>query len=425
MHPWYDEETFRGLDHVREVLILSGDIQYNLGDTAICLVEIRLVRKMFPDCEIVVLGKLPSFPGGFEGVRFCHLFTLGALRAMRTAQAVLWGGGQLLQGNRSRIKIPYWACVVLLLRLLRKRIMGFAQGVGPLPLKFDRVLTRFTVSCTEVFTVRDEASLRTLNEINVPRGKIFLTADPALILRSDAAGYEAQTHNPQITPQLDQMVSDRPILGVSLRYTHHHRLSRIIPFQFLPLSMRRKAFESEDFCGFLTIMSDLCDRLIEKFRLGITFVPMYYAPWESDVRVAEALAQQMRCKDQVNIFKPSRGVEEIPQLFQRVDAFLGTPMHSTILSIAQCVPTVALHYEPKGRDFFKQIEQQRWTFPLEEIGTPEGPDRLFNLICDLWQEREQIRADLHRTIPNVKKRAMSNADHLSAFLNFHREKGRD
>ncbi len=405
------------------VLILAGDTRYNLGDTAICLAVVRLVRKVCPDSEIVVWGKRPCFPRGFEGVRFYSPFSLGALWTLLGAQAVLWGGGQLLQGNRSRTKLLYWTCVVTLIRLLRKRIMGFAQGVGPLSLKFDRVLARFAVSCTEVLTVRDLGSLRTLEEINAPRGKIFLTADPALILFQEVNGNGRSLQEPEADSQLHPDRHPTPTMGISLRYTHHHRSNRIIPFQFLPVCMRRKAFESEDFYNFLAIMGCLCDRIVEELRAGITFVPMYYAPWETDVIIAESLARHMSHKDRFRIFRPSGGVEEISEVLQQVDAFVGTPMHATIFSTSHHVPTLALHYEPKGRDFFQLIGQERWTFPLEEIWSPDGPDRLFNRIRALWQERDQVRADLGRTVPKAKKLATSNADHLLAFLSHHREKG--
>ena len=396
-------------------LILAGDTRYNLGDTAICLAVVRLVRKVSPDSEIVVWGKRPCFPSGFEGVRFYSPFSLGGLWTLLGAQAVLWGGGQLLQGNRSRIKLLYWAGVVTLLRMLRKRIMGFAQGVGPFPRKFDRVLVRFAVNCTEVFTVRDPASLRTLEEINAPQRKIFLTADPALLLFPEATGNGRPMKEPEAVSQFHPDKHPTPTIGISFRYTRHHRSNRIIPFQFLPESLRRKAFESEDFSYFLATMSDLCDRIVVELHAGITFVPMYYAPWETDVIIAESLAQHMRHKDRVRIFRPSGGVEEIPELLRQVDAFVGTPMHATILSTSQHVPTLALHYEPKGRDFFQLIEQERWTFPLEAIWEPGGPDRLFDRIRALWQERDQVRANLGRTVPKAKKLATSNADHLAAF----------
>ena len=214
-------------------------------------------------------SKGPCFPSGFEGVRFYSPFSLGGLWTLLGAQAVLWGGGQLLQGNRSRIKLLYWAGVVTLLRMLRKRIMGFAQGVGPFPRKFDRALARFAVNCTEVFTVRDPASLRTLEEINAPQRKIFLTADPALLLFPEATGNGRPMKEPEAVSQFHPDKHPTPTIGISFRYTRHHRSNRIIPFQFLPESLRRKAFESEDFSYFLATMSDLCDRIVVELHAGI------------------------------------------------------------------------------------------------------------------------------------------------------------
>jgi glycosyltransferase involved in cell wall biosynthesis/polysaccharide pyruvyl transferase WcaK-like protein len=447
------------------VLIVAGDIRYNLGDTAICLGVVRMIRKVSPDSRIVVWGHGPCFPDGFDGVEFHPPFSLGGVWALFGADAVLWGGGQLLQGNRSQIKILYWTGVVTLLRLLGKRIMGFAQGVGPLSRKIDQVLSRLACRCTEVITVRDLKSLITLQEIKVPAHKIFATADPALTLfsypqisrkfdqvlsqaiavrglnsLSTLQEIKAPTRNvfatvgPALTlsprsynedrpmpdsdlsARLDRSARAKPTIGMALRYTLHHRSNRIIPFQFLPASMQYKTLKSEEFSRFLSTMASLCDRVIEECGADITFVPMYYAPWETDVVIAESLAQQMNHKERVQIFKPSKGVEDIAQILQEVDAFVGIPMHATILSTSLHVPTLALYYEPKGYDFFQLIGQEKWTFPLEKIEEPGGPDLLLDHICTLWRERDHVRSDLDRKIPKAKKLAASNADHLMTFM---------
>ncbi|GJL63363.1 MAG: hypothetical protein NPIRA04_20170 [Nitrospirales bacterium] len=449
----------------RKVLIVAGDIRYNLGDTAICLSIVRMIRKVSPTSSVVVWGHGPCFSDGFDNVEFHPPLSFEGVCSFFRADAVLWGGGQLLQGNRSQIKILYWAGIVTLLRLLGKKIMGFAQGVGPLSRKHDQVLTRLACSCTEVMTVRDLKSLITLQEINVPAHKIFATADPALtlfsyppisqnfdqalsqvmtVLNSVSTLHESKvpirnvltsagstlslshhSHSEDLAVQdsgsslkHERTKCDTPTIGMSLRYTLHHRSNRIIPFQFLPAAMRCKTLESEDFSRFLATMAVLCDRVIEECGVNITFVPMYYAPWETDVVIAESLAQHMNHKERVTVFKPSNGVEDIGHILQGLEAFVGIPMHSTILSTSLHVPTLALYYESKGCDFFKLIGQEQWTFPLEKINEPGGPNLLLDRICTLWQEREHVRLDLDHTIPKAKGLAASNADHLRSFMSY-------
>ena len=56
------------------VLVLPGDVRYNFGDTAICLVILGLVRKVAPGSRIAVWGARPCLPGGFEEIRFIERF---------------------------------------------------------------------------------------------------------------------------------------------------------------------------------------------------------------------------------------------------------------------------------------------------------------------------------------------------------------
>jgi polysaccharide pyruvyl transferase WcaK-like protein len=387
---------------MKRVLVLPGDVRYNLGDIAILLGVVRLVRGVLPDAEITVCGHEPCLPGGLDGVRFVRALSGEGWRAARAVDIVLWGGGQLLQGNRSRIKIPYWLARVAALRLLGRRILGFGQGVGPLPRVGDRLLTRLAVEWTERFAVRDRESVELLAEIRAPREKVVLAADPALVLGT--------AERDAIAPAGERTI------GVSLRYTRHHRSGRIIPFQLLPERVRTRALDSPDFHRYLDWMTELCDRIVAETGSRLVFIPMYYAPWETDEIIAESLGRQMTNRDRVRVFRPDSSVEEILVLMRGMDAYVGTPMHSTILATSQRVPTLALNYEPKGRDFFRLIGQQEWVVPLESVWETSGRERLLERILALWERRDEVRTDLEGRIPPVQRQAASNADHLLPIL---------
>ena len=107
------------------VVVMPGDTRFNLGDIAICSSIVRMLRQQFRRPTIVVWGHRPCVERGFEVVRFVTGLT--AWRAAAAADVLVWGGGQLLQGNRSLVKIPYWVGRVILLRLLGKKIVGFGH----------------------------------------------------------------------------------------------------------------------------------------------------------------------------------------------------------------------------------------------------------------------------------------------------------
>ena len=390
------------------VLICPGDIRYNAGDMAICLGVVQQVRAVLPNSEITVWGRLPCYPAGFEGLRFEPSLSLGLLSALARAHAVLWGGGQLLQSNRSRVKIPFWIARIAMMRLFGKRIMGFAQGVGPLEHLVDRKLARLAVRWTQSFTVRDRESLRILQMAGARTDKICVTGDPGLAFAPHPNG-----HRPGTTALPK---AGGGTVGLSLRYTGHHRSDRIVPFRYLPPPLRRRVFESPHFQGYLTMMTALCDRLVRELDVRITLFPMYYAPWETDELIAQMLVDRVSCRNRVDIHHPTLGTAELFDVVRTFDAVVATPMHATVFATSQYVPTLALYYEPKGREFFELIRQERWVFPLEALWSADGSDRLQAQVLALWDHRDIIRTELSRQIPPMKRRAAYNTTHLRRFL---------
>jgi polysaccharide pyruvyl transferase WcaK-like protein len=405
------------------VLILPGDVRYNLGDTAICLGAIELVRRIAPGARISVWGRRPIYAGGFEEVSFCERVGGALWREAEASDAVLWGGGQLLQGNRSRLKLPYWAARIGFVRSAGAVVVGFGQGVGPLPRAFDRRLTAMIVRASRAFSVRDQDSFRLLEDCGVPRHLLRLTADPALLFDPPVTS-ERSSGDPPATnerasgdpPATNERANDRPTIGISLRYTGHHTASRIVPFQLRGKGARRRAFEGEEFARYRAGFVELADRLIEELDVDLVTVPMYLAPWATAEILAEAVATDVRRPERVRVFRPRTSLAELTATLRGLDAFIGTPMHSTILATSQGVPTLALPYEPKGREYMHRLGLGRCAVPLAELGESGGVSQIFDRVRAFWAERDGIRTELAREVPKLRRWAEANGEPVRQVL---------
>jgi polysaccharide pyruvyl transferase WcaK-like protein len=385
-------------------LVLPGDVRRNFGDTAICLGVVSLLRALDRDASIAVACGTPLLPGGFEGVAFLGS-DLAVAREARRADLVAWGGGQLLAGNRSRAKVPLWVARIGLLRALGARIVGVAQGIGPLPRRSDARLAARAVGWTAAFSVRDEESRRLLVEAGVPEGRVRVTADPALLLAPAGA----------LPAAPDRPPGSRPALGLSFRWTAHHRAGRVVPFRFQPASVRRRVFAQPAYRNFAARVTELATRLASDLDVDLRLFPTYRAPWESDEPLADAVADAVRDPDRVRVVRPVRSLDEMLAELRRLDFFVGMPMHSTILSTSQGVPTLALPYEAKGSEYFELLGMP------EAIGPRPGEsagwvDRVRERVATLFGERERLRAALAQRIPVLRERALSNLDVLRAAL---------
>lgn len=393
------------------VLILPGDVHYNLGDTAICAAVVWMIRSLAPDCEICVAGSRPIVDEEFGGVKFHPLTSLRCLAFAARADLVLWGGGQLLQGNRSRLKIPIWFLRILAVRGMGKRILGIGQGLGPLVTASDRRFSRWAIAMTRAFTVRDRESELEAAAAGVPASKIVRTADPAILLPKAIPDFSDAA-----TPRTSNQESEaRPRLGISLRFTLHHRAHRIVPFQYLPSTARHRQLESSGYARYLDFMEDVWYEVATKLSVDLMLFPTYLAPWESDLLVAEALASRLAKRGvAAEISHPQRSLAVLLDQMRTLGAFVGTPMHSTILSTATGVPTLALYYEPKGLSYLQSLGLEEWAFPLSRFSQPASRRQLTEKVLDLWDNRDEIRDQLSRSVLDRQDLATRTFERLLA-----------
>jgi Polysaccharide pyruvyl transferase len=139
------------------VLMLCGDAEHNLGDRAILQAMCQELRAVRPDIKLTVLSRdarragqdfgAEVLPPGWRGfARLC--------RAAMRSDLVLCGGGGLFQDDDSLIKMPYWGLRVALARMLARRVVGYALGVGPLRARSSRLSARLAFACMEPVSVR-------------------------------------------------------------------------------------------------------------------------------------------------------------------------------------------------------------------------------------------------------------------------------
>jgi polysaccharide pyruvyl transferase WcaK-like protein len=381
-------------------LVLPGDVRFNFGDTAILHGTLALVRSVDPSAEVVVAARSPLLPGGMEGVRFAGTGVRTLCREARRADIVLWGGGQLLQGNRSRLKVPYQAARISIAATAgRAPIVGVAQGVGPLPRRIDRCLAARSVRRTAGFSVRDDASQALLESCGVPRERVRVTADPALLL----APAELSTE----PPARGRRNGARPRVGLAARFTGHHRAGRLVPFQVLPADRRCRILRRAGFPAFVATWVELAGQLVERLDAELVLVPTYAAPWETDVPLAEAIAEGVGSRGRVTIVRPRSSVEEVTGACRELDALVAVPMHAAILAVGQRCPTLGLAYEEKGSSFLEQTGSP--ALPLAELTRPGAVERIVTTVERLVGDRDRVRAALDRRIKELRCRAAETA----------------
>jgi polysaccharide pyruvyl transferase CsaB len=160
-------------------VVLSGYYGFaNTGDEAILLAITRELKRL--GHTPIVLSSDPNATAHEYHVQAAHrMRPLELLGAIVRCDALLSGGGGLLQDKTSRRTLTYYLWIIRIARLLGKRVAVFNQSIGPLSEGGGKAVSSTLRNITTI--VRDTGSVSTLQNIGV---KATLGGDPALLLEA-------------------------------------------------------------------------------------------------------------------------------------------------------------------------------------------------------------------------------------------------
>jgi L-malate glycosyltransferase len=160
----------------------------NAGDEAVLAAILQTLAETEGPAPIVeVLSADPAGTTALHGVPSSPRMNPRAVfAALRRTEALISGGGSLLQDTTSLRSLWYYLAAIRLAHLLRRPVVVYAQGLGPLLRSSARRATAIALRRCAVLTFRDEESARLARELVGPGGPpITVTADPVFALRPD------------------------------------------------------------------------------------------------------------------------------------------------------------------------------------------------------------------------------------------------
>lgn len=247
------------------VLVASWLGSTNLGDELVfagLLAHLRELGAEVTAISVDVAGTEAQH--GVRAVRDRDL--LGVLRAARSADLVVFGGGGLLQDQSSHLNLPYHLSRVAISRSVGTPIVAIGLGVGPLRTRAARSMVRHSLRQQHGrpvrVTVRDEGSRSLLAEVGVASE---VTADLAWAMRV--------VGRPEV----------RDVLGVCLR-----------PWPVTSRLPAADAWRQGIDPSFLAAVAGHLDRVVDEADVDVEFVAMQAG---RDEVVHEVVLGQMRHAD--------------------------------------------------------------------------------------------------------------------------------
>lgn len=400
--------------------ILCGDATYNRGDRGNLSAQIDLLQGYFPDARITVDSRRPEVDQTWYGVEVAkRRLPLSAeqVKYLKQCDVVVWGGGALLADNASCVKIPYWVTVIGFIKwVLRKPVMAWAQGLV-LTTAFGSLLARLALDWADLVTVRDQNSFRTLERIGATQPSYYLTADPAVL---------AQASSPEVGRRIllaeGVPMDDRPLFVITNTFCPFHYNPRdVLPYMISrPLGLYGQ--DREEKVDLLKkTLARLADLLIANYDCRMLFIPTYPAPWEEDLKHFQDTVHMMRSGGRVcclkrDIYSP----RDYLSMWHHFDLVITIPLHHSIFSTVMEVPCVNLYYEPKGRDFFAEIDAEDRLLDVELLFQEEGPELVAQVVDNALSNWGSMLGRMRPRFKLVQSRARRNADYLAMLM---RERG--
>ena len=158
-------------------ILISGYYGFgNLGDES--LFSALKAELVAAGHSVTILSNNPKLSSEMHNVKSIHRY-YGLIPAIINSDVVISGGGGLLQNKTSTRSLQYYLLVIKIAKLLKKKLIVFAQSVGPLD---KRGKTLVKKALRDVFVaVRDKKSQDLLSSLGIDS---ILVADTALLLQT-------------------------------------------------------------------------------------------------------------------------------------------------------------------------------------------------------------------------------------------------
>lgn len=327
------------------IILLGGDSDFNVGDRAIVHALAAQVSLLARDLHVSIVGRAAGestwpavidrvIPRGAKG--FVEL-----LSEARRSDGVCVAGGGLFQDDDSRVKMPYWAARLSLLRAANPNLAGHAIGAGPLGHAESRAAARIACAQFRAVSVRDEFAWRWLSPCT---GHVVpVVPDPAFMLPAAssmrAAGWLRERG----------LRPGQPVVGMALRRWFHRR-GGFVPHRVRhALRSGRGAGEAE-FDALLRDVAAAVRPVCTQLDASLLLLPSYDVAHEGDGAACARLAKLLpgvsvrlgRIADPT-LYKAVAG---------RLELMVSARMHPLILAACMGVPVVGLAYNGKFAGLF-------------------------------------------------------------------------
>ena len=286
----------------------------------------------------------------------------------------------------------YHGTLLLLFSSLHKPVMLYGGTIlAPTSVCwFERWLrnafNRFVLNKADWITLRENHSFAYLSSLTLKRVEVF----PDLAFIADTAP-DAET---------DQILQSEGIpLNVPLCGFAFSQKELDHAFPELPLPERKERALAE--------LVPMMNHIVGTLGMQAVFIPHSIGPTPRvDDRIAANWVRE-RCKEKykIHIIRNDYNQLQLKGIAKRLDITVGTRLHFTIDALCNHVPSLLITHKNEYRChgiIGDMLGQSRYLYNIEAVSALE----LIQIITELWEQRNLVKADLSNRLPSIIKQTM-------------------
>jgi polysaccharide pyruvyl transferase CsaB len=314
--------------------------QGNGGDEAL----LASLLQMLPESvtPLVLSGNPKQTRDRYQVEAVDRKSALDVLKALRSSQVFIWGGGSLMQDVTSAVSPVYYAGLMALAQQMGLKTIAWAQGVGPLQRSLTKWMAAQTFAGCKAVSVRDRGSAALLTNWGIP---FTLAPDPVWALES--------------TPVNGLWDLPAPRVAVNLRSHPQLTSARLATLTQALISFQKAT------------------------QTCLLLVPFQAA---QDLAIAEAIQPQL---PGVSHILRLEDPQQLKGVFRGVEMAIAMRFHGLIMAAAEGCRCFALSYDPKVSYLMQEL-----ALPGYELAAmPDDPNVISQTWLELYVNGEALSTD--------------------------------
>ena len=326
-------------------ILLAGYYGFgNLGDEAILEMAIKQILEITDRENITVLSGSKEVTRKKYNINTIDRYNVFSIIAgLMKSDALVFGGGSLLQDITSKRSIHYYLFLIRLAKIMNNKVIMLSQGIGPIVSENSKNAVKNTLKHIDYMTVRDKYSKEFIENLGMDKNKIFLSTDPVINLR--AGENHLTVHN------------GKKKVCFSLRNWKDANVSQKI--------------------------STLTERLI-KNDIECCFIPFYY---NEDLELINEVEKNIG--DKAVYYKERLTTNDAFDIIRDMDVMVGVRLHSLIFAAAANVPFAAVSYDHKVDHFVNSLNM-KVVCSIDNIDTDALYDEIMDKISNEGVEKMKL-----------------------------------